>query len=229
MSANRQYRFLTVLFLGILALLIPQVRVSAQEINPQLVMPGSIQPGNWYEQWNQTGTLYCPNNPQRFITTTSEPFTLSATAAEQVLSVSYGTSRVQIYLTRASNGSFVYTNATNGWVHLLEVTPISPSQMSVQSTFRAIDGSCTLTNQATWSFTGTTPPAQTCTVYPAGVAVNKRSGPGLNYRILGQLLPNTTAGVINVAYDAQGRRWWQLTDYTWVSSVVTVAQGNCPA
>jgi hypothetical protein len=199
----------------------------AQEINPQAVIPGSIQQGTWYEQWDQAGTVYCPNNSQRNITTTSEAFTLTAPSGEETLSITYSSSRISLFLARSSNGTYVSTNERGWWVHLVEVTPVSPTQMIVLSRFYAKDGSCTLSNRATWSFTGTSP--QTCTLRPSSVAVNKRSGPGTNYAILGRLLPNTTATVINVGYDTQGTRWWLLSDNTWVSSLHTIVQGNCPS
>jgi len=218
----------------LLLLFVPLTVSLAQDINPQAIISGSIQQGDWYEQWNQPGTMYCPNNTQRFITATSEHFRLTAPAGEQTISIYYETSRITLYLVRASNGNYVYSNESSWWVHLLEVTRLSATQMSVYSTYYAKDGNCTLNNFATWSFSSappvpTTPPQnQTCIVTPVSVVVNKRSGPGLNYAILGQLLPYTSAIVINVSYDTQGRRWWFLADNTWVSGVVTIATGNCP-
>lgn len=207
--------------------------VVAQDIQPEAIISGSLLQGTWYEQWNQGGTLYCPNNGSRYITTTSESFTLSAPATEEVLSIAYQTSRVNVTLARSSGGSYVYTNTRSWYVHLMEVTRVSATQMNVVSRFYALDGSCTLTNSAIWTYTGSPqptppPPGSMCVARPLSVAVNKRMGPGLNYMILGQLLPGTSATVIGSSYDAQGRLWWQLADYTWVSSVVTVAQGNCP-
>jgi hypothetical protein len=210
----------------VLFLFFPITVSDAQDISPQAAIPGSIQPGAWVEQWTQPGTTYCPNNRQRFITATNESFTLSAPSGEATISVSYNTSRVSLYLARTTSGNYVSTSANNWWVHLLEATPLSPTQMALVSTFYAKDGSCTLTNYATWSFSSA--PSQTCTVTPTSSSLNKRSGPGLNFPIVGQLGRNATATVINVAYDGQGRRWWLLSDNSWVSAAYTNAQGNCP-
>ncbi|MEP7294258.1 MAG: SH3 domain-containing protein, partial [Chloroflexota bacterium] len=119
----------------------------------------------------------------------------------------------------------------------IEVTRYSPTQMGVASTFYAKDGSCTLSNSATWSFASSSPqpqpppPQSGCTVTPiSSVSVlNKRSGPGLNYSVVGQLLRGSYASVTNVSYDTQGRRWWLLSDNAWVSAAYTTAQGSCPA
>jgi hypothetical protein len=222
-------KFLLKLAVLFLLLLVSSPAVLAQDVNPQAVIPGSIQQGTWFEQWNQSGRLTCPNNAQRFITATNEAFTLSAPVGEQTLSIFYNTSRIRLYLARSMFGTYVHTSESSWWVHLIEVSVLSPTQMSVVSTFYAKDGTCTLTNQATWTFSSAPPPPTGCTVRPASVAVNKRSGPGLFYSVVGQLQPNTSATVISVAYDVQGRRWWGLSDNTWVSSVVTIAQGSCPS
>jgi hypothetical protein len=220
--------------LGVLVLLfILPFTAFAQDIRPQAIISGSVQQGNWYEQWNQTGTMYCPNNRQRFVSASNEAFVLSAPPGEAILSVAYQTSRQTIFLARSSYGTYVYTSPSNQWVQLLEASVISSTQMSVTSTFYAKDGSCTLVNYATWSFTGSPQPQpqpqpQTCTVRANGVTVNKRIGPGLNYTIVGKLPPNTTATVISVGYDNQGSRWWFLADNTWVSGAFTIATGNCP-
>lgn len=231
MNERLSNRFFVALLKGLLVLmlLIPISTTFAQDIAPLAAVGGSIQQGTWYEQWNGPGTIYCPNSNQRFITTTSEAFTLSAPAGEAVLSVSYNSSRLTLFLARAANGSYVYTNANNWWVHLFQATPVSPNQMSIVSTFYAKDGSCTLTNSATWSFSGSPqPPPTTCTVTPTSAVLNKRSGPGLNYPVLGQIRRGQFATVTNVAYDNQGRRWWFLSDNTWVSAAFTTSQGNCP-
>lgn len=205
----------------------------AQDISPQAIISGSLQQGTWYEQWDQAGTIYCPNNTSRYVTITSEPFTLTAPFNEDVLSIAYQTSRITLTLGRSSVGTYVATTDRNWYIHVIEVTRISTTQMSVSSRFLAKDGGCTLSNRATWSFTGVTPPPPPppsgCTLYPASVTVNKRLGPGLNFSILGQLLPGQSAAVIGTSFDVQGRRWWQLADTTWVSSRVTIVQGVCPS
>jgi hypothetical protein len=209
--------------------------VLAQDVSPLAAIGSGIQPGLWYEQWNQTGTMYCPNNRQRFVTTTSEAFNLSVPFSEEILMVDYSTSRQTVNLARTSYGNYVATSPSSQWVHLLDVTRFSPTQMSVTSTFYSRDGSCTLTNQASWYYTGqqqpqpTQPPQpQGCTVRTTGVTLNKRIGPGLNYAIVGKLQPGVYAQVNAAGYDNQGTRWWMLTDNTWVSGAYTVAQGSCP-
>lgn len=218
--------------LGVLVLLFLLPFASfAQDIRPQAIIVGGIQQGNWFEQWNQTGTMYCPNNRQRFVTASNEAFLLSAPPGEETLTVAYATSRQTIYLARTSYGNYVNTSQSSWFVHLLEATVLSPTQMSVTSTFYSRDGSCTLVNYATWSYTGAPQPPpqpQGCTVRTTGGTVNKRLGPGLNYAIVGKLPPNTAAQVSAAGYDNQGNRWWMLIDNTWVSGAYTVAQGNCP-
>ncbi len=234
-------KFIAFPMFAILALLLvfPISSAFAQEIQPLAAIGGSIQQGSWYEQWDQSGTAYCPNNRQRFITTTSEPFTLSAPFGEETLSVAYNTSRITINLARTSYGTYVYTSQNNWFVHLLEVTLLSPTQMVVNATFYAKDGNCRLNNRAVWSFSGVIqppptlppqppPPSQGCTVRPLSLIVNKRLGPGTNYPIVGKFQPGMTATVSAAGYDNQGARWWMLTDNTWVISTYTVAQGNCP-
>lgn len=211
----------------VLAFLTSPSATLAQDVGSQATMPGSIQAGTWQEEWNQPGTSYCPNNRQRYVTSTNERFTLSTPPGEGTLSVAYETSRVNLYLARTTDGRFVHTRADNEWVHLLDVTRITPSQMLVISTFYAQDGSCTLSNSATWTLVS--PATQTCTVTPISLTLNKRTGPGLNYPVVGQLRPNTSATAIARAYDQQGRPWWQLADSSWVSANYTRAQGTCPS
>ena len=225
--------FFVLLFILVMLFIFPFTSF-AQDIRPQSIIVGSIQQGNWFEQWNQTGTMYCPNNRQRFVTASNEAFTLSAPPGEETLSVAYQTSRQTIYLARTGFGNYVSTTVSNQWIYLLEATVISSNQMSVTSRFYSRDGSCTLTNYATWSFTGapqpipTQPQPQGCTVRTTGGTVNKRIGPGLNYTIVGRLNPNTSATVISVGYDNSGNRWWFLADNTWVSGAFTIASGICP-
>ncbi|MEP7292735.1 MAG: hypothetical protein ABI835_13215, partial [Chloroflexota bacterium] len=116
--------FVSVIGLLVLMLLAPFTTAFAQDTGPsaQAAIGGSIQQGSWYEQWNQSGTIYCPNNSQRFITTTSEAFTLSAAPGEAALFISYSTSRVNLYLIRSASGNYVYSETSNWWVHLIEVT-----------------------------------------------------------------------------------------------------------
>lgn len=233
MNPRLQRRLFINLLKGLLVLMlvVPVSAAFAQDFSPQAAIGGSIQQGSWYEQWNQGGTVYCPNNNQRFITVTSEPFTLSAPAGEAVIRINYSNSRITKWLARSNNGGYVFTETTNWYVHLFQVTPVSPSQMNVVSTFYAQDGSCTLTSNATWSFSGAPqppPPTTGCSVTPNVNALNKRSGPGVNYQILGQLRRGQFASVTNVAYDNSGQRWWFLSDNTWVSASYTIASGNCP-
>jgi hypothetical protein len=213
--------------------------VLAQDVSPLSTFGGSIQQGVWYEQWNQNGTMYCPNNRQRFVTSSSEAFNLSAPFSEETLSVAYSASRQTVNLARTSVGNYVATSQNNLWVQLLEVTRFSPTQMTATSTFYAKDGTCTLINQASWSFTGqqqpppqpTQPPPpqpNVCTVRPLSLTVNKRLGPGTNYQIIGKLFPGNVATVSAAGFDNQGARWWMLTDNSWVSAAYTVAQGPCP-
>lgn len=237
---NHRHRF-TFLFGLVFVLLVP-FTAFAQDIRPQFAIPGSIQQGQWYEQWDRPGTVYCANDRQRFITTSSEGFTLSAPFTEDTLSVAYNASRTSVNLARTSFGSYVYTGQNNRWVQLLEVTRLSSTQMTVNSTFFAKDGSCTLVNRATWSFAGivqqptpqpTRPqpqptPVYACYVQTTGGTVNRRSGPGLNYTVLGKLTPGVTAGVFGAGYDSQGNRWWKLVDNSWISSLYTIARGSCP-
>lgn len=235
MSARLNLRTVISLITGMLLLMLlaPTSATFAQDVSPQAAIGGSVQQGSWYEQWYNAGTVYCPNNNQRFITVTSEPFTLTTLANENLLRINYSNSRLTKYLVRSNNGVYVYTETNNWWVHLFQATVVSPSQMSVVSTFFAQDGSCTLNNGATWSFSGAPqpqppPPTTGCTVTPNVNALNKRSGPGLNYQILGQLRRGEYASVSTVSYDTQGRRWWFLTDNSWVSAAYTIASGNCP-
>jgi hypothetical protein len=225
-------RVVAALMMGILAfaLMVPISVSFAQDIGAQASIPGSIQQGSWFEQWNQPGTAYCPNNQQRFITSSNEPFTLSVPAGEGFINVAYATSRLNITLARTTVGNYVYTNQTNQWVHLIEANRVSPTQMSIVSTFYARDGSCTLVNNATWSFSQQSPPpAPTgCIISPTTSAVNKRSGPGVNFGIVGRLFAGNTATAVSAAFDASGTKWWQLSDNTWVSGAFTSAQGTCP-
>ena len=227
--------FISIVGFLVLMLVLPATAAFAQDISQQAAFPGSIQQGNWFEQWNQPGTMFCPNNNGRSITTTNEGFTLSATNGEGILSIAYSTSRVNMTLARTGSGNYVATNISNQWVHLVEATRISAQQMSVVSTFYSRDGSCTLSNGAVWSITSgqpqpQPPPSNSCTVTTgSGVSVlNKRSGPGVNFGIVGQLLRGQIATVINVAYDNAGRRWWMLSDNSWVSASYTSSQGPCP-
>ncbi len=227
---------MSVIGLLVFMLMLPVSAAFAQDFSPQAAFPGGIQQGNWYEQWNQPGTMFCPGNSGRSITTTNEAFTLSAVANENILTIAYSTSRVNMTLGRSSVGTYVATNISNQWVHVVEATRLSAQQMSVVSTFHSRDGSCTLTNVASWTFTSgqpqpQPPPTTGCTVTPAsGVSVlNKRSGPGMNYSVVGQLLRGQFASVVNVSYDNAGRRWWLLSDNGWVSASYTSSQGVCPS
>lgn len=223
------------LFSMFVVMLLAPFTVFAQQAQPLSSFGGSFQQGAWYEQWNQTGTMSCPNDRNRFVTASNEAFNLSAPFSEETLNVAYNASRQTVNLARTSYGNYVATSQNNLWVHLLDVTRVSPTQMSVISTFYAKDGSCTLSNRAAWSFTGQQPQPtqqppqpQGCTVRTVGVTVNKRLGPGLQYAIVGKLQPGTVAQVNAAGFDNQGNRWWMLTDNSWVSGSYTIAQGPCP-
>jgi hypothetical protein len=236
---NPRYRYSLLFSIVVLVLLVP-FTAFAQDIRPQVAIPGGIQQGQWYEQWERPGTVYCANDRQRYITSSSEAFTLSAPFTEDTLSVAYNASRTNVNLARTSVGTYVYTGQNTRWVQLLEVTRVSPIQMSVNSTFYAKDGSCTLVNRAIWSFAGVqqqpTPqptrpqptPVYACYVQTTGGTVNRRSGPGLNYTVVGRLQAGVTAGVLGAGYDSQGNRWWKLADNSWISSLYTIARGSCP-
>ncbi len=61
----------------------------------------------------------------------------------------------------------------------------------------------------------------------AGSAVNKRSGPGTNFDLAGQLVPGTPARAHAQTMADDGFVWWQLDDDSWVRSNIVNAAGDC--
>ncbi len=59
--------------------------------------------------------------------------------------------------------------------------------------------------------------------------VNKRTGPGTNFDINGQLETGTVTNAVGQARGASGFRWWLLEDGTWVREDVVEAKGDCNA
>lgn len=57
--------------------------------------------------------------------------------------------------------------------------------------------------------------------------VNKRTGPGTNFDIGGQLQASTTEEIIGQAVGADGFVWWQLEDENWVRNDVVQQLGDC--
>lgn len=67
-----------------------------------------------------------------------------------------------------------------------------------------------------------------CTVTVNG-DTNKRSGPGTNFEIAGQLLARTLSDVIARTRGGDGLIWYQLGDETWMREDVVIERGLCNA
>lgn len=70
--------------------------------------------------------------------------------------------------------------------------------------------------------------ADVCSVVTAGNAVNRRSGPGTEYGVLGTFVVGEAPVVVTgFAADTTGQQWWQLEDGSWVRGDVVIASGPC--
>ncbi len=66
-----------------------------------------------------------------------------------------------------------------------------------------------------------------CQITSTGGTVNKRSGAGVNFEIVGQLAFNASAVATGQASGSDGLTWWLLDDGGWVREDVVDAQGAC--
>lgn len=65
-----------------------------------------------------------------------------------------------------------------------------------------------------------------CEIQTAGV-VNKRSGPGTNFRVVDELPGFSSVPVIGQTTGEDGFRWWHLEDDTWVRGDIVRVAGDC--
>lgn len=66
----------------------------------------------------------------------------------------------------------------------------------------------------------------TCAV-SVGNTVNKRSGPGTDFDVAGQLTASDSYNANGQTTGADGYVWWRLTDNSWVRSDVVITTGEC--
>lgn len=58
-------------------------------------------------------------------------------------------------------------------------------------------------------------------------AANKRTGPGTDFEVAGQLVPGDDNLVGAQSKGADGKMWWQLEDETWVREDLVSPIGDC--
>lgn len=83
---------------------------------------------------------------------------------------------------------------------------------------------CEATN--IWAYEAPSYPEGVCEI-SAPASVNKRSGPGTNFDVAGQLNAGQTHRAAGQSVGADGFTWWQLDDESWVRDDVINAQGDC--
>lgn len=83
---------------------------------------------------------------------------------------------------------------------------------------------CEATN--IWAYEAPTFQPGVCAISAAST-VNKRSGPGTNFDVAGQLATNVERHAQGQATGTDGFIWWQLDDDTWVRNDVVQAGGDC--
>lgn len=71
------------------------------------------------------------------------------------------------------------------------------------------------------------PNPDACYVTTTLAGVNQRSAPDTNATIGGRLAPNEVRLAVGVTQGADGFRWWQLQDETWVRDDVITTTGAC--
>jgi hypothetical protein len=69
--------------------------------------------------------------------------------------------------------------------------------------------------------------ANGCEIIAENGAVNKRSGVGTGFEIIGVLEANGRTSAIMQASGQDNLTWWQLEDRSWVRAVVVREQGTC--